>query len=59
MSALPRYFRHVLRYCQGVINFDAEVSDSALDLGIHGDRPSCLTIFCSFLSAPPATLIRC
>ena len=25
---------NLFRYCQGVINFDAEVSDSALDLGM-------------------------
>ena len=33
MSALPWYFRHQLvRYCEGIIHFDAEISDRAFDL---------------------------
>jgi hypothetical protein len=35
VSALPGYFRHQLfRYCQTVIDFDAEISDRAFDLGM-------------------------
>jgi hypothetical protein len=35
MSALPGYFRNRLfRYCQGVIDLNAEVPDRAFDLGM-------------------------
>ena len=32
MSALPGYFRHQLAICEGIIYFDAEISDRAFDL---------------------------
>jgi hypothetical protein len=35
MSALPEYFRHPLfRYCQRVIDLNAEISYRAFDLGM-------------------------
>ena len=35
MSALPGYFRNCLfRYCQGVIDLNAEIPDRAFDLGM-------------------------
>jgi hypothetical protein len=35
MSALPGYFRNRLfRYCQGVIDLNAEIPDRAFDLGM-------------------------
>jgi len=34
MSALPGHFRiNLFRYCQGVIDLDAEIPDRAFDLG--------------------------
>ena len=35
MSALLGYFRHHLfRYCEGIIDLDAEISDRTFDLGM-------------------------